>query len=54
MMYGTSRVSEDVIRQNAGALLKFQDSKYAKSGVGQITTFNELGFSGVNKKPDGW
>ena len=54
MMYGALRVSEDVIRQNAGALLKFQDSKYAKSGVGQITTFNELGFSGVNKKPDGW
>lgn len=26
----------------------------ARSGTGQITTFNQLGFQGVQDKPDGW
>lgn len=25
-----------------------------KQGTGQLTTFNQLGFSGINDKPDGW
>ena len=25
-----------------------------KQGTGQITTFNQLGFSGISRKPDGW
>ncbi|WP_462104898.1 HsdM family class I SAM-dependent methyltransferase [Campylobacter concisus] len=54
MQFGTQRVSEDTIRQYAANLLNFQDDKNAKSGTGQITTFNELGFDGILKKPDGW
>lgn len=26
----------------------------AVSGVGQLTTFNQLGFKGIADKPDGW
>ena len=36
---------------------KFLDLNYtesALSGVGQITTFNQLGFKGVIDKSDGW
>lgn len=54
MQFGTQRVSEDAIRQYAANLLNFQDDKNARSGTGQITTFNELGFDGILKKPDGW
>lgn len=25
-----------------------------QQGTGQITTFNQLGFKGINDKPDGW
>jgi type I restriction-modification system DNA methylase subunit len=46
--------SEDEVRDEAREILEFSDSKRAKSGVGQITTFNQLGFPGVNDKPDGW
>lgn len=54
MQCNTQRISEDKIRQQAGILLDFRDNEIAKSGVGQITTFNMLGFSGINDKPDGW
>lgn len=30
------------------------DSDAARAGVGQLTTFNQLGFAGVADKPDGW
>ena len=46
--------TEDQVRDKAGNILGFKDDKNAKSGVGQITTFNQLGFSGVCDKPDGW
>lgn len=47
--------TEDEIREMGGFILGFKEEiKYAKAGVGQITTFNQLGFAGVNDKPDGW
>lgn len=53
-IYGTLPISEDKIRNSAKVILGFEDSDKAKSDVGQITTFNQLGFAGNNKKPDGW
>lgn len=46
--------TEDQVRNSAEAILGFVDSDEATSGTGQITTFNQLGFKGVNYKPDGW
>ena len=46
--------TEDEVRQTAGRILGFGDCAEAVSGTGQITTFNQLGFKGVNDKPDGW
>lgn len=31
-----------------------QPEKYVEQGTGQIKTFNQLGFIGINDKPDGW
>lgn len=49
-------LTEDEIRDNANTILDFQ--RYAedgtKFGVGQLTTFNQLGFRGIADKPDGW
>lgn len=47
-------LTEDVVRDNAGKILGFENEKGIQSGVGQLTTFNQLGFRGVNDKPDGW
>ena len=47
--------TEDEIREMAGYILGFKEEiKNVKAGVGQLTTFNQLGFKGVNDKPDGW
>lgn len=49
-------LSEDKVRDNAREILGFYDTKEAKSGAGQITTFNMLDnkyFKGINDKPDG-
>lgn len=47
--------TEDEVRDTAGKILGFPVSpKEAISGVGQITTFNQLGFKGIIDKPDGW
>lgn len=46
--------TEDEIRDEARDILGFENSDIAESGVGQITTFNQLGFPGSLKKPDGW
>lgn len=47
--------TEDEVRDSAGKTLGFPVSpKEAISGVGQITTFNQLGFKGIIDKPDGW
>lgn len=47
-------MTEDKVRDQAGQILGFTDSSDAKSGVGQITSFNNLGFSGIKDRPDGW
>ena len=47
-------MTEDQVRDKAGKILGFQDTETAKSGVGQITSFNQLGFKGVKDRPDGW
>ena len=47
--------TEDEIREMAGYILGFKEKiKNVKAGVGQLTTFNQLGFKGINDKPDGW
>lgn len=48
------RLTEDAVRDAARGILGLADSDVARSGVGQLTTFNQLGFPGVADKPDGW
>lgn len=47
-------MTEDEVRDLARDILELKDSESVKSGVGQLTTFNELGFKGVDDRPDGW
>ena len=47
-------MTEDQVRDMASKILRFENSKNVKSGVGQLTTFNQLGFKGIMNKPDGW
>jgi type I restriction enzyme M protein len=47
-------MTEDRVRESAGKILGFKDTETAISGVGQITSFNQLGFIGVKDRPDGW
>lgn len=42
------------MREYAGYVLGLENTETAQSGTGQITTFNQLGFSGISDKPDGW
>ena len=47
--------TEDEVRNTADRILGFSDAEQkVRQGTGQITTFNQLGFSSVNDKPDGW
>lgn len=50
--------TEDEVRARAGQLLGLDDvdKKIAQAGVGQLTTFKQLGFTGEGSsfKPDGW
>ena len=47
--------TEDQVRDDAKIILGFNETeKNIKQGTGQITTFNQLGFKGINDKPDGW
>lgn len=47
--------TEDEVRDHSKIILGFdKKEKEVKQGTGQITTFNQLGFKGVNDKPDGW
>lgn len=48
--------SEDQVRDDAKAILGFEDTETAKAGVGQLTSFKQLGFKGdgANYRPDGW
>ena len=41
--------------KGAKQILEFDiPTPFVEQGTGQIYTFNQLGFSGYNKKPDGW
>ena len=52
---GLGKYTEDEIRESAGFILGFNEkSDLFICGVGQLTTFNQLGFKGINDKPDGW
>ena len=47
--------TEDEVRDDAKIILGLnQTEPNIQQGTGQITTFNRLGFKGVNDKPDGW
>ena len=47
--------TEDQVRDASKIILGFDEvEKDIKQGTGQITTFNQLGFKGINDKPDGW
>lgn len=47
--------TEDQVRDSAKIILGFDAvEEKIQQGTGQITTFNQLGFKGVNDKPDGW
>lgn len=47
-------MTEDEVRDLAGEILKFENTDKAQSGVGQLTSFNQLGFNGIKDRPDGW
>ena len=51
-------MTEDQVRAQADGILGLSgvDPKVARSDVGQLTTFRQLGFSGEGSanKPDGW
>ena len=47
-------MTEDKVRDLAKHKLGLEDTETAKAGVGQLTTFNQLGFKGVSDRPDGW
>lgn len=56
-MSAVKQMTEDEVRDSAKIKLKFDDSeKGIKQGIGQITTFKQLGFTCKknNHKPDGW
>lgn len=47
-------LTEDEVRDEARQILNMDGRKGVRSGVGQLTTFNQLGFPRVSDKPDGW
>ena len=48
------KMTEDEVRDLAKKILGFECKERVNCGVGQLTTFNQLGFKGVKDKPDGW
>ena len=48
--------TEDQVRDLARDILGLADTETAKAGVGQLTSFKQLGFTGegANNRPDGW
>lgn len=46
--------SEDQVRDKARTILHLEETESAQAGVGQLTSFNQLGFRGVKDRPDGW
>lgn len=47
-------LTEAEVAHLAKETLGLYNTSSAKADMGQTTTFNELGFRGVIKKPDGW
>ena len=47
-------MTEDEVREEARKILKFKNTSDVIAGVGQLTSFNQLGFRGVKDRPDGW
>jgi len=47
-------MTEDEVRDKAGKILKLENTNDVMAGVGQLTSFNQLGFIGVKDRPDGW
>lgn len=43
------KLTEDAVRDKARDILGFKDKDGVRSGVGQITTFNQLGLSMAGK-----
>lgn len=52
----TTTLTEDQVRDKAREILGLEDTETALSGVGQLTSFKKLGFTGkgANSRPDGW
>lgn len=48
------QLTEDQVRDKAKEILGFDNVENVETGVGQLTTFNQLGFKGISDKPDGW
>ena len=47
--------TEDQVRDESKIILGFDNNEEnVQQGTGQITTFNQLGFTGNSNKPDGW
>ena len=46
--------TEDQVRDMARMKLHLEETESAKAGVGQLTSFNQLGFRGIKDRPDGW
>ena len=46
--------TEDQVRDKAKEILGFGNVENVETGVGELTTFNQLGFKGISDKPDGW
>ena len=44
--------SEDTVREESKIILGFENTETAKSGVGQLTSWNKLGFKGEKGSPD--
>lgn len=47
-------MTEDEVRDQARDILGLKNKEGVKAGVGQLKTFNQLGFKGISDKPDGW
>lgn len=47
-------MTEDEVRDLAGKILNFENTDKVQSGIGQLTSFNQLGFNGIKDRPDGW
>ena len=50
----SANYTEDQVRDIARKKLHLEETESAKAGVGQLTSFNQLGFRGVKDRPDGW